>query len=545
MHIPVALSLSKTISLSNNISLRQQLRLRGIIFFARCHQSATKQTSNSVHVRCFSLQEQTVNDSCSSSSTTSSTASTTSARRTRSRASALLNQSHLVYDELAKYQVGVPIEEAYSLPSSWYWNDQIHQLEKEAIFLDSENNSNEKWVAVDVFDPESSPGSYKTGIFAGQPYLLTKNANGTVQAFYNMCTHMGSCLVGPWTTSICKGSLSSEMDESYCSSPRLTSALVGQSSEGCLIRNDIEKSSTRKRTHNNGIFQCPYHGWQFNIDGNLLKAPNVKGIQNFRAKDFNLRSISMKQVGPIVFLNFSETSKQNVVDGCTNNEDNINSTFQLSKQSLLDRLDQNGFNDYQNDFSNLNLIQTKECTVNCNWKVFCDNYGDGCYHCSYAHADLVSNIDESNYTTMVLTPNLSIQQAPPAMVSDKRFGTKTAVFAQWYPNLMINRYGPWLDIDIVVPISATTSRIIKAWFLEKDYNNTNTIPSNYVQSSIQSSLKVHDEDVFLCENIQIGVQSYGFKQGRYVPSKQIAAYHFHQRLANDLHEFVADATALR
>jgi choline monooxygenase len=493
-------------------------------------------TSSSLlcHGRFFSSQPQMMDDCYSSSQPSSSISSSVdSPLRSTSRASSLLHQNQLLHNEISRYKVGVPIEEAYSLPSTWYWNDQIHQLEKEAVFLDGHcNNVCEKWVAVDVFDPESVPGTYKTGIFAGQPYLLTKNENGSVKAFYNICTHMGSCLVGPWTENTCIGSKLTSHSNDSCT--RLDSSLVGQASEGLLFGNENIHSS-QQRTKQKGVFQCPYHGWQFNIDGNLIKAPNVKGIQNFRPKDYSLRSIPLKQVGPIVFLNFSAMSNHNANEV---DNDSSNSIFDLSKQSLLVQLDQNGFKDSQDDFTNLQLIQTNDFTVNCNWKVFCDNYGDGCYHCSYAHADLVSNIDESNYTTTILTSNLSIQQAPPALQSDQRFGTKTAVFAQWYPNLMINRYGPWFDIDIVVPISATTSRIIKAWFLEKEYDSKTVSSSNYIQSSIRSSLKVHEEDVFLCENLQLGVQSYGFNQGRYVPTKQIATYHFHQRLAYDLHQYI-------
>ena len=96
---------------------------------------------------------------------------------------------------------------------------------------------------------------------------------------------------------------------------------------------------------------------------------------------------------------------------------------------------------------------------------------------------------------------------------------------------MLNRYGPWLDIDIVIPQTESTCTVLKSWYLERDF----TLPSKtYIDKCITSSEKVHDEDVFLCENVQLGMQSRGFDVGRYVPSKQVATYHFHQRLARDL-----------
>jgi hypothetical protein len=93
---------------------------------------------------------------------------------------------------------------------------------------------------------------------------------------------------------------------------------------------------------------------------------------------------------------------------------------------------------------------------------------------------------------------------------------------------MFNRYGPWLDVDIVKPIDATTSVVHKAWFPESDFivsYPTTTSREDFIAESLQSSEKVHDEGVFLCENAQ---------RGWYIPSKQIGAYHFHQRLVQDL-----------
>ena len=39
--------------------------------------------------------------------------------------------------------------------------------------------------------------------------------------------------------------------------------------------------------------------------------------------------------------------------------------------------------------------------VQCNWKVFVDNYLDGGYHVPILHKDLTTNLDISSYTTQV------------------------------------------------------------------------------------------------------------------------------------------------
>jgi choline monooxygenase len=166
-------------------------------------------------------------------------------------------------------------------------------------------------------------------------------------------------------------------------------------------------------------------------------------------------------------------------------------------------------------------------------QLFVDNYGDGCYHCSYAHPDLISNINESNYGTELLSSELSVQHAPFIEVTaNERLGSRPGVYAYWYPNIMVNRYGPWLDVDMIIPLDDTSCMVQKSWFLERNFSTLER--EEFIRTSLRESTAVHDEDVFLCENAQRGMSSRGYDSSRYVPSKQVAAYHFHQRLARDL-----------
>ena len=212
--------------------------------------------------------------------------------------------------QVYQYDAALPLQKASTPPSGWYKDEAFFKKEQEAVFF-------RNWVAVDVFDnPE--PGAFKSGTFLGEPYLLTRSPSGALKAFSNVCTHAGSCLVGPWTTS--KGQ---ELDPS----------LVGQSTHGCLSKGQN--------------FQCPYHGWEFNSDGRLAKATHLAGIQNFRAKDFSLKPIPLQQMGPLVFLNFGEDPPSSAA-------------FQHSRDRLFGRLERNGF---VPDLSDVELVETREYRV--------------------------------------------------------------------------------------------------------------------------------------------------------------------------------------
>jgi hypothetical protein len=41
---------------------------------------------------------------------------------------------------------------------------------------------------------------------------------------------------------------------------------------------------------------------------------------------------------------------------------------------------------------------------------------------------------------------------------------KAALYAHVWPNLMLNRYGPWCDINIVYPVRNTHTHTAVDWF---------------------------------------------------------------------------------
>ena len=76
-------------------------------------------------------------------------------------------------------------------------------------------------------------------------------------------------------------------------------------------------------------FTCPYHGWTYGLDGRLKKATRLRGIKDFKAKDFGLKSISVKAVGPLVFINLDQ-------DTC---DDDFNDKYKV----VFDKLNETKF----------------------------------------------------------------------------------------------------------------------------------------------------------------------------------------------------------
>ena len=58
-------------------------------------------------------------------------------------------------------------------------------------------------------------------------------------------------------------------------------------------------------------FVCPYHGWTYSLEGRLTKALRLKGIKEFKAKDFGLKQIVAATFGPLVFINLNPNAELN------------------------------------------------------------------------------------------------------------------------------------------------------------------------------------------------------------------------------------------
>lgn len=91
-------------------------------------------------------------------------------------------------------------------------------------------------------------------------------------------------------------------------------------------------------------------------------------------------------------------------------------------------------------------------------------------------------------------------------------GNQSAAYAFVYPNLMLNRYGPWLDINLVEPTGPQTCTVRFEYFLDRGFS----ADEGYAQESLAASETVQQEDVKLCEAVQRGLRSPAYNMGRYI-----------------------------
>src|SRR5580765_3335836 len=136
--------------------------------------------------------------------------------------------------------------DARTLPFAWYSDEEQLRRERARIFARS-------WQYAGRSALVAEPGSFLTADAGGVPILVTRDADGELRAFLNVCRHRGAVLM-----------------------------------DGCGTR---------------ATLQCHYHAWTYELDGSLRAAPRSDREPEFDNGDWSLLPAGVGAWGPFLFVN--------------------------------------------------------------------------------------------------------------------------------------------------------------------------------------------------------------------------------------------------
>jgi phenylpropionate dioxygenase-like ring-hydroxylating dioxygenase large terminal subunit len=139
-----------------------------------------------------------------------------------------------------------------TLPARFYVDRDHFLLERERLF-------GHMWVAVGREEDAGDAGQYVVVEVAGESVIVTRDGDGALRAFYNVCRHRGTRL---------------------CTEPK-----------GRLA----------------GRIQCPYHAWTYGLDGRLVAAPHMDGTPGFASDDVRLTPVAVDAWDGHLFVSLDAT----------------------------------------------------------------------------------------------------------------------------------------------------------------------------------------------------------------------------------------------
>jgi len=232
----------------------------------------------------------------------------------------------------------LPFEEVKVMPSSYYTSDDFLQLESDYVFR-------RDWVCLGRADEVKAPGDFYTTELVGEPLLVTRGKDNQVHVLSNVCRHRGNIVASG--------------------------------------------SGNRSR------FTCNYHGWSYQLNGQLVAAPLMSEVKGFDQLTCQLPSFKTE-----IWLGFLFVT----LDG--------------NAKPLAPRL--SGLMPYLNNYDVEDRVHgfTEQTSWETNWKCLAENFMEG-YH-----------LDATHPTTLnPLTPSALCEHVP----SDGQFNAYYSYYDPAYP----------------------------------------------------------------------------------------------------------------
>jgi carnitine monooxygenase subunit len=257
---------------------------------------------------------------------------------------------------------------------------------------------------------------------------------------------------------------------------------------------------------------CPYHAWSYRLDGQLASAPHTADLKDFSTAEIRLSEVRVEEFCGFVFASLDPAAA-------------ALRTLSGSLESEIRR--------WAPDIEQLTFGRRLTYELKSNWKNVVDNFLE-CYHCPVAHKDFCTLVDMKTYK--VTTYGIYSSHMAEAGRSDNSAydtsAAKVRTHAVWWlwPNTCLMRYPGRSSMIVlhIVPVGVDRTLETYDFFLETpepDELERNAI--HYLDTVLQA------EDIALVENVQRGMSTPAFTQGRIVSDPQgsgrseHALHHFH------------------
>jgi phenylpropionate dioxygenase-like ring-hydroxylating dioxygenase large terminal subunit len=267
--------------------------------------------------------------------------------------------------------------------------------------------------------------------------------------------------------------------------------------------------------------RCPYHGWRYDLEGKLILTPEFAGVANFDRSANGLVPVQTGEWQGWVFVKL-ESGDPDLTD--------------YVGTDLIERLEPLNLEQYS-------WFERRIYFLNCNWKVFVDNYLDGGYHVPHIHGGLSSVLDNSKYK-IETGERFCLQSSP---IASEKGEVKTAAVRKgeranylWiYPNFMINIYADVMDTNLVIPRGVDKTEVIFDYY----FADVSASARESNLASIAVSEQIQAEDVAICQSVQRGLNSRAYNTGRLSVRREAGEHLFHRLLHAELIAGLSDHAA--
>jgi choline monooxygenase len=325
--------------------------------------------------------------------------------------------------------------------------DPAHYVGDEALTFDQREILAPAWQVVAPASTLANPGDVIVREIGGIPIIIVRDEAGELNGFFNICRHRAGPLA------LCDG-----------------------------------QGAKRLR--------CAYHGWAYDLQGQLKTAPEMQRAEGFDRSKIHLEPIDVEIWGGLVF---ARTRGGPALDTILAGIGDLSDPAELAA---------------------MRHHHSRSYPVRANWKVYVDNYLEG-YHLPFVHPGLTQVVSYPEYKTE-LADWWSLQRSP---ITDDTgpYGAGEALYFFIYPNTMLNIMPGRMQTNRVVADGPDTCHV------EFDFYYAPGAESA-AETDDQFSDGVQEEDRLICEHVQKGLVSGVYTPGRLSPDQEAGVWHWQNLL---------------
>lgn len=350
-----------------------------------------------------------------------------------------------------------PSQLLHEPPGEYYTSPQIFEQEKEKVFK-------RKWLYVAHVSQVREPGDYVTVRAALESLIVTRDRNGAVRAYFNVCRHRGSQICDELSTGKAKA------------------------------------------------FVCPYHRWSYGLDGSLLAAPAMRNGEDFDYPEFGLQEAHCEVFYGSIYVWLGKEPEMSLRDQLSGG-----GMFPINDEKLSSI-----------EPERVKMIHENRHIAKANWKIVMENNIECYHCASgHPDIAVVADLENFYYergddgelvacgvdSSFGLKEDVKTYSMDGERVCKKRLGNLADGDSfVWADMVMWSSHPHFCDYSqkmIVHPISVDTSEIVLQWFVHEDAVEG---VDYEVKDVIALFSAVAEQDYVFVERQQRGVSS-----DRYIP----------------------------
>lgn len=282
--------------------------------------------------------------------------------------------------------------------------------------------------------------------------------------------------------------------------------------------------------------RCPYHQWTYNLEGKLTSTGRMARADDFNLSDYQLHKVHLVNWRGFLFINLSDDAP-------------------MDFNSISDM----GFESYDNwPLEALIPVETYEKTLNCNWKVFWENYNE-CAHCPEIHPELIEMVPLYSRAIMIPEDDKNFEKYldrdeakySGGLKDGARTWTRTGVpsapifdglneqelkegfrFLTVMPSVFFVAHVDYVRVVQLIPLTPESMKLKVQWFYQKDAYEAGLCQP---KEAIDFTKIVLEQDGHVAELNQAGMRNKPFKEGLLMP-QEYELYNLHHWLKQQLNE---------